>query len=110
VRGHAGFAPAGRDIVCAAASALILSAANGLREHCGAKTKISDASSLYRLDLPGGGGACAQAVLATMVSGLEAIAASYPSQVTVKQAEPVTATPGARRAKSKSTGTRGRQP
>lgn len=85
MRGHAGFARAGRDIVCAAISALVLSAANGLRNHCQASPVISDTPERYDLRLPRPANSRAQAVLETMVSGLQAIAASYPTYLRVKQ-------------------------
>lgn len=85
VRGHAGFAKAGRDIVCAAISALVLAAANGLRAHCKAAPVISDAPEAYELRLPRPANPRAQAVLETLVSGLEAIAVSYPTYLRVKQ-------------------------
>jgi uncharacterized protein YsxB (DUF464 family) len=85
VRGHAGFARSGRDIVCAAISALVLSTANGLRVHCQASPVISDTPDRYALKLPRPANARAQAVLETLVSGLEAIAASHPAYLRVKQ-------------------------
>jgi len=104
VRGHAGFAVAGQDIVCAAASALVLSAAHGLRRHCEVRPRITDSSTEFRLEVPGGGNPRAQAVLETAVAGLEAIAASYPGYMGITQANlsRVAATgPRARRTKSK---------
>jgi uncharacterized protein len=85
VRGHAGFARAGRDIVCAAISALVLSAANGLRVHCRAAPVIADTPARYALLLPRPRNAKAQAVFETLVSGLAAIAKSYPAYLRVKQ-------------------------
>jgi uncharacterized protein len=85
MRGHAGFARAGRDIVCAAVSALVLSAANGLRTHCQASPVISDTPERYDLSLTRPTNARAQSVLETLVSGLKAIAASYPAYLRVKQ-------------------------
>lgn len=102
VRGHAGFAVAGRDVVCAAASALVLSAANGLRRHCGVNPAISDTPAQFRLSLAGGSNARAQAVLATMVSGLEAIGASYPGYLSIRQGGIAATGPRSRPAKSKS--------
>jgi uncharacterized protein YsxB (DUF464 family) len=87
VRGHAGFATAGQDIVCAAVSGLVLSAANGLREFCSVRPKVSDSAAQFRLELPNGGNARAQAVLETTVAGLEAVAAAYPGYMRIKQAK-----------------------
>jgi uncharacterized protein YsxB (DUF464 family) len=87
VRGHAGFAAAGQDIVCAAASALVLSAVHGLRQYCAVRPKISDTASQFQMSLPNGGNPEAQAVLETTVSGLQAIAAAYPGYMRIRQAK-----------------------
>jgi len=85
VAGHAGFAPHGRDIVCAAASALVQSAAHGITAHCGARATVVDRpGGDYRLDVPRGGNARAQAVLESALSGLRAIANSYPRHMRVR--------------------------
>ncbi|HET9343619.1 MAG TPA: ribosomal-processing cysteine protease Prp [Candidatus Eremiobacteraceae bacterium] len=85
VAGHAGFAPHGRDIVCAAASALVHSAAHGIAAHCGARaTVVDEPGGDYRLDVPRGGNARAQAVLESALSGLRAIATSYPRYMRVR--------------------------
>jgi uncharacterized protein YsxB (DUF464 family) len=85
VRGHAAFAPAGRDIVCAAVSALVLSTAYGLRAHCSVSPVIIDSRNVYALRVPARANAKASAVLETLISGLAAIARSYPSYVRVRQ-------------------------
>ena len=85
VSGHAGFAEAGRDIVCAAVSALVFSAAEGLRAYCKVKTSVEDAATAYKLRVPAGGDERAQAVLETAVSGLHAIAVSYPRHLLVEE-------------------------
>jgi len=87
VRGHAGFAAAGQDVVCAAASALVLSTVYGLRKHCAIRPKISDTATQFQVDVANGGNLRAQAVLETTVSGLEAIAAAYPGYMRIRQAK-----------------------
>ncbi len=87
VRGHAGFAVAGQDIVCAAVSALVLTAAHGLRRHCAVTPKVSDTAAEFRLELADGGNARATAVLETTITGLEAIAATHPGYMRIKQAK-----------------------
>jgi uncharacterized protein YsxB (DUF464 family) len=86
ITGHAGFAPAGSDIVCAAVSALVLTAAHGLRAHCGVRPAVADTPRRFSLRLTQRDrrNSRAQAVLATMLSGLEAVARSYPGHVTVR--------------------------
>jgi uncharacterized protein YsxB (DUF464 family) len=87
VTGHAGFAQAGKDIVCAAVSALVQTAANGVSAYCGAVVNVLDEpDGDYILDIPGGGGVRAQAVLETTVAGLRAIARSHPGHVGIRSA------------------------
>lgn len=98
VSGHAGFADAGSDIVCAAVSALVMTAAHGVARICRTPVRVSDdPAGAFVLDVPGGGGRDAQAVLETTLAGLKAIAGVHPSHVRVlvrRASEPVT---GARR-------------
>jgi uncharacterized protein YsxB (DUF464 family) len=85
VSGHAGYAARGRDIVCAAASALVLSAAHGIATHCKSPTTVvDDGDGDYRLTIPRGGNASAQVVLESAVSGLRAISRSYPGSLRVR--------------------------
>ena|ERR1700687_4576190 len=84
VTGHAGFATAGKDVVCAAVSALVLTAAHALKQHCKARASIVDDGHAYAIDVPAGGNACAQIVLETTLSGLQAIARSYPVHAVVR--------------------------
>ncbi len=82
--GHAGYAAAGSDIVCAGASALLLAAAAGVVEHCKAKALVEDSpGGDYAVEVERGGNALAQAVLETAVSGLRAIARTYPAHLRV---------------------------
>jgi uncharacterized protein len=84
VSGHAGFAEAGSDIVCAAVSALVMTAAHGVAQICHTPVRVSDdPAGAFVLDVPSGGGADAQAVLATTLAGLQAIARAHPSHVRV---------------------------
>jgi len=71
--------------VCAAVSALVLSAAYGIEAHCGSRVAVADdGEGDYRLEVPRGGNARAQAVLASAVSGLRAVARSYPGSLRVR--------------------------
>lgn len=71
--------------MCAAASALVLSAAHGIAAHCGALANVVDEpDGDFRLDVPRGGNARAQAVLESTLSGLRAIARSYPRSMRVR--------------------------
>lgn len=83
VTGHAGFGLSGKDIVCSAVSALVLSAANGLKQHAGADVRLlDDTDGEYRLELLRGD-ARAHAILETLVDGLRAIARSYPGHLKI---------------------------
>ena len=107
VSGHAGFAAAGSDIVCAAVSALVMTAAHGVARICGARVRVSDdPSGAFVLDVPGGGGASAQAVLATTLAGLHAIARTYPDHMRVLVQRPVAHATGARRRGAETSGPR----
>jgi uncharacterized protein YsxB (DUF464 family) len=84
VTGHAGFARPGEDIVCAGVSALIQSAAHGLVRHCKAHVHVHDhPDGAYVLELLDPRNACARGVLETTLSGLRAIARSYPRNLSV---------------------------
>jgi uncharacterized protein len=99
VTGHAGFAPYGRDIVCAAASALVLSTAHGLAAHCKARVHVTDdGAGDFHLRVPRGGNARAQAVLESAVSGLRAIARSYPKSLRVRSLAGKSSAPPKRKA------------
>lgn len=84
VSGHAGFADAGSDIVCAAVSALVMTAAHGVAQFGHTRVRISDDhAGAFVLDVPGGGGVEAQAVLETTLAGLQAIAKVHPAHLRV---------------------------
>ncbi|MHC1785651.1 MAG: ribosomal-processing cysteine protease Prp [Christensenellales bacterium] len=51
VRGHAGFAEAGRDIVCAALSFLCTTCANALESVAGAKPRVRQSEALLQVHL-----------------------------------------------------------
>lgn len=85
VSGHTGYADAGEDIVCAGVSALAVTALIGMTRvarhpHEGKAT----AGRMYCKVLPGGtpdSAARAQAILETVVLGLQDIAKDYPDYV-----------------------------
>lgn len=77
IRGHAGYAEAGRDVVCAAVSAIAQTALLGLEERLGLHPAVRLASGDFCLDLRGLPEADverAQDILATAVLGLAATA------------------------------------
>lgn len=86
--GHAGYADAGEDIVCAAVSALTQSAVLGLAQHLRMRLDVEQRPGWLQcilcddVDTRSAGGA---AVLETMVLGLENIAQQYPQQLRVRE-------------------------
>ncbi|MBX6350245.1 MAG: ribosomal-processing cysteine protease Prp [Clostridia bacterium] len=87
VEGHAGFAPRGRDIVCAAVSALVGTAVLGL-ERVGAPFELEEREGFTRIRLgPGAADLDARRraadLLEAVVLGLRAIEADYGQHVEV---------------------------
>ena len=88
-QGHTGYAEAGRDIVCAAVSALTQSTLNGLRSVLKAPVMfdIDDRSATLEAELtPEATGEQvkqAQLLLVTLLEGLQAIERSYPRNVRI---------------------------
>lgn len=77
VRGHAGYAERGRDIVCAAVSAITQTALLGLEEHLGLRPEARIAPGDFAVDLsrlPEADVERAQDILSTAWLGLEATA------------------------------------
>ena len=88
-RGHAGHSAKGTDVVCAAVSAILLTALAGLKDVVGANPRAlrRDSSGYLRVAIPSSvnGAARRDADLALRVarSGLEAIARDYPESIEV---------------------------
>jgi len=89
VSGHALFDDVGKDIVCAAVAALAQTAVIGLEEYIGLTPRVRLEAGLLECHLSGSyeglGLAKAQAVLETMILGLEGIAESHPENVRVEE-------------------------
>ena len=87
VSGHAGYAPAGEDIVCAAASVLITTCANALESVAGIRPDVSQKPVMIQVSLPGGlspaGEHDARVILRTAEQGFLDIAAQYPSYLQI---------------------------
>ncbi|NLG25040.1 MAG: ribosomal-processing cysteine protease Prp [Clostridiales bacterium] len=87
--GHAGYAARGRDIVCAGASAVLLTALIGLEQVAGARVYMrrNDRTGRLKLALPQGlsGQAARDAatILATAAAGLRAIGREHPRNMRV---------------------------
>ncbi len=77
--GHAGFADAGADIVCAAISVLTTTCANALESVAGIAPVVDVSDGSMRVMLPPDeDGRDAQVILRTMKQGLTDIAQQYP--------------------------------
>lgn len=90
VSGHAGAAPYGEDIVCAAVSALAQTTLIGLEEHLGLKPRVTlDDDGLLDVTLPSiPDGRLKQGsadLIETMLLGLESLARSYPESIEIEQ-------------------------
>ena len=88
VAGHSGYAPEGKDIVCAGVTALAEAAVLWLRQVAGVRPQVEMAEGLIRCELPaltGGQAAQAQTILGTMLLGLRDIAKDYRTYVQVSE-------------------------
>lgn len=91
VKGHAGFARRGQDIVCAAVSALTETTALGLAEVAGLAVEVRAGEGFLACRLPAGltpeDRARAELLLETMVLGLREAARQYPAHLEVRERE-----------------------
>lgn len=89
VQGHAEMGPKGQDIVCAGVSALTQAAVLGLEEHLGMTPQVTVRAGhlTCRLGEPGGKAREAEAILATMVLGLKAMAEHYPDRIRLEEVQ-----------------------
>ena len=84
VKGHAGYARSGQDIVCAAASVLITTCANALQSVAGIEPilEVTEKPALIAVDLPEGLSPeqdhDARIILNTILQGFKDVAAQYP--------------------------------
>lgn len=87
VEGHAGWAPRGRDIVCAGVSALTQAALLGLEEYLALNPEVRVKEGFLYCRLRGAEERMreAQAVLATMELGLRAMAREYPQSIKIEE-------------------------
>lgn len=84
VTGHAGYAEAGADIVCAAISALTQAALNGLDGYLHRKIDYVCQDGNLEVELKEPPDALSEAVLVTMTMALADIAAQYPERICMK--------------------------
>jgi len=93
VRGHAGFAGYGDDIVCAAASATAYTAAGALNKLCGAPRKCAkERGGFFEIAVPafkdGDAAYKAKIIMETAYIGYKQIEASYPDFISVTEKIP----------------------
>lgn len=85
VRGHAGFEDVGQDIVCAAASVLVINAVNSCEVLLGIEPESRDDGKTLLCQVPQD--ESAQLLFHSMVYGLEALMKQYPKHVQVRTVE-----------------------
>ncbi len=81
IKGHAGFAAYGKDIVCAAVSALSTACVNALESVAGVKARVVIQDGDMAVSLPENAGHDAQVILRSMVQGLRDVAEQYPKHL-----------------------------
>ncbi len=85
ITGHSGYAPAGRDIVCAAVSVLSCTCVNALESVCGVVPRVTgNENGLLTFELPETGGTQdrdAQVLMGALRQGLADVAEAYPQNV-----------------------------
>ena len=84
-KGHAGYAEAGRDIVCAAVSILTTTCVNALETVAGVKPRATAKSGLMLISLPRNAGHDAQVILKSMRQGLSDLREEYPEYLQLKE-------------------------
>ncbi|MBV8499749.1 MAG: ribosomal-processing cysteine protease Prp [Candidatus Eremiobacteraeota bacterium] len=86
-RGHADFAAHGRDIVCAAVSAVLQAARLGLQEHAGVELEARQAAGELQLRWPPQrrDSESVRAIVATAELAVAAIARRFPAHVRVRR-------------------------
>lgn len=84
IRGHAGFAEYGQDIVCAGASAIAQAAVLGLKDALGSGVSFQREPGFLEVHiLPEACGTASQAILRTLELGLLSISRGYSGYVDV---------------------------
>ena len=81
IEGHAGFAPSGRDIVCAAVSTLFQTLVWSIEELAGDKIKYEFTSGKSWLEYDGSLSEDAVLLMRSFFIGIEAIRDAYPEYV-----------------------------
>ncbi|HHY82638.1 MAG TPA: ribosomal-processing cysteine protease Prp [Clostridiales bacterium] len=89
VKGHAGYDRPGRDIVCAAVSAVVQTAVIGLTDVAGINVRHFQQDGFLKCALPEINNAeekkAAGLILDTMLAGLKSIQMGYPNLILIKE-------------------------
>ncbi|MBQ9195800.1 MAG: ribosomal-processing cysteine protease Prp [Clostridia bacterium] len=81
-KGHAGYAEAGSDIVCAAVSALSITCCNSLEHIAGVTPDVNEKDGFLFVQVPSGQqNHDVQVILQVFEQGIHDIAASYPKHI-----------------------------
>lgn len=83
VEGHAGYAPSGRDVVCAAVSALVVGTINGLEVLTDAAFDTAVSHGFTKVDIKEPT-AYSNVLLKSMLLSLEGIQNEYPENIEVE--------------------------
>ncbi len=86
VSGHAGYAPAGEDIVCASVSSAVQLTANALTEILGTRAQVKVSENSVKI-VPAQGDSRSQDFLRALQLHLELLAEDYPGTVKVTISE-----------------------
>lgn len=88
ISGHAGYAPSGQDIVCAAVSFLSITVVNSLEKQLGAEGSVQSEDGYLSYQLPEGLSQeqrqVAQIILRTLVTGLQNLQETYPKYISIQ--------------------------
>lgn len=85
VRGHAGYAESGSDIVCAAVSILIYNAVNSCERFAGAELAVADAGDEFVCTVPEVlWSDPVKLLLSSMVFGVEQLTEQYPEYICLR--------------------------
>ncbi len=87
VSGHAGYAEAGQDIICSAVSALTQAPVMGLERYLKLKPSytFNEDDGILKVALNSAPDGLTQAILETMLCGLDSIARQCPQYVRIKE-------------------------
>lgn len=87
VRGHAGAAALGKDVVCAAVSSAVYMTANTITEVCGCKANVCEGEGMLTLSVKRGEEAKVQMILQGLMLHINGLSAQYPQYIQVQQTE-----------------------